>query len=232
LGSADIPVGGCKPIFATNCLVKQGTNLNRFKLVISILAIASFVFSDAVADNQNVIPRGGYSIPLGSATDVWKPGYAVGLDFYSEESNKLKFGLRLGVNHWLPNSEEILKTGSREFNISVEKGWASIAELMGLVSYRLATFPKNLGAIRAEAGFGVCHIRSPKIIVRGFHVSGDIALNRDVTIAEKAEVKPGLSAGLSMTIADRIEPMVRYDYVFTSGEGTGILIFGIGLLAK
>jgi len=206
--------------------------LNRFKLIISILVIASFIFSDAVADNQNIIPRCGYSMPIGSVSDTWKSGFAAELDYFGVETNRWKHGVRISYNRWFPNSEEILKTGTREFNIEREEGWQSIVELMGLVSYRLVTFPGNLGAIRAEGGFGVCHIRSPKVIVKGFHVSGDIALNRDVTIAERAEVKPGLSAGLSMTIADRIEPMVRYNYVFTSGEGTGILTLGIGLLAK
>ncbi|MCF7810208.1 hypothetical protein K9N50_04385 [bacterium] len=205
--------------------------MNRFKLIISILSIASIVFSDAAVADNNIIPRFGYSMPIGSVADVWKPGYAAGLDFYGGESNKLRFGLRLGVNRWLPNSEEILKTNSREFNIEREDGWQSITKLMGLVSYRLVTFPKNLG-VDIEGGFGVCHIRSPKVIVKGFHVSGDIALNRDVIIPERAEVKPGLSAGLSITLSDRIEPMARYDYIFTSGEGTGILILGIGLLAK
>ena len=171
-------------------------------------------------------------MPIGSAADTWNSGYAVELDLYHVETNRLNHGIRISYNRWLPNSEEILKTGSREFNIEREEGWQSIVELMGLVSYRLVTLPKKLGAIHAEGGFGVCHIRSPKVIVKGFHISGDIALNREVTIAERAEVKPGLSAGLSMTIADRIEPMVRYSYIFTSGEGTGILMLGIGLLAK
>ncbi|NQU06258.1 MAG: hypothetical protein HQ568_09220, partial [Calditrichaeota bacterium] len=192
----------------------------------------AFVFSNAIAADYNIIPRGGFSIPIGSVSDAWNSGYAVELDLYGVEINRLKHGVRISYNRWLPNSEEILKTGAREFNIEREEGWQSIVELMGLVSYRLVTLPKKLGSLHAEGGFGVCHIRSPKVIVKGFHVSGDIALNRDVTIAERAEVKPGLSAGLSMTIADRIEPMVRYNYIFTSGEGTGMLTLGIGLLAK
>jgi len=191
-----------------------------------------FASNCAAAGNRTFVPRGGYSVPTGSVSGTWQPGYSLELNVFGPEINDMSFGVRFGFQRWIPNAEDLLKTGSREFNIEKNEGWQAISELSGLVSYRLTNPHKGLGAVRIEGGFGACRISRQDVYVKGFHVSGNTALNRDISIKDRIEVKPGVSIGLTLDIADRIEPVIRYQYVFTSGEGTGILMFGIGLLAN
>lgn len=206
-------------------------DLLRFKVVtIAVLAVI-IISQGATAGNCIIVPRVGYSIPTGSSAETWQSGYSLGLDLFSSEVNRICFGLRLGFHRWTPDAEELLKVGSREFKVEKNEGWETIGELSGLVSYKLADLPKGLGAIRIEGGLGVCRISQSDVYVKGYHVFENIALNRDISMNEKMEVKPGISIGLRMEIAPKIEPTIRYQYVFTSAEGTGILTFGIGLLA-
>ncbi len=201
------------------------------KITALVIVIATLVCHEATAVNLLFIPRGGYSVPAGEIAGTWQPGYTLELDIYSSVENNLCFGVRLGYHRWTPNAEEMLRVGSREFVVEQNQGWQAIGELSGLVSYRSVALPKKLGSIRAEGGLGVCSIKRPDIFVKGFHVTSNTALNHDVSMNEKKELKPGISVGLQIDIAERIVPAIRYHYIFTSEEGTGILMFGIGLMA-
>ena len=138
--------------------------------------------------------------------------------------------MRIGFHRWTPDAQELLSTDGRKFEIERNEGWNIIGELSGVSVYELSGLPNKLGSVNVEGGFGIFNVRRPDGYVKGYTVVGYTALNRDVAIKHLNETKPGISVGLSMRIIDRIEPTVRYSYIFTSGDAITRVTFGIGLL--
>jgi len=179
-----------------------------------------------------VIPRGGVSSPAGKTGETWQPGYDVELDAIRPWRDDYRVGFRLGFHRWTPDAEEILSVNGKDFEVEQTRGWRAIVEISGLFYYHLLDFPKDLGSIWLEGGVGAFYVRQPDVLVRGYYEVGNTALNHQVIYDHKAELAPGISAGLSMVIIDRIKPMVRYQHIFTSDEATSLFSVGLGLLAR
>ena len=205
----------------------------RNKLIVTIIAV-TIIFclaQDTLACKRNFIPRGGLTIPSGEAADTWQTGYNLHLDIFKPVEKNFTWGARIGFNNWKPDAAGLLSVGGREMEIEKSKGWKTITELSAIVSYRAFYLPASLGSVWLDGGVGLYHLRWSKVEVLGNYTQGGAALNRTVTIPEGSEVVPGLSAGLSMVIIGRIEPMIRYQHIFSADKSTGILTVGIGLLA-
>ncbi|NQT33723.1 hypothetical protein HQ587_00925 [bacterium] len=205
----------------------------RIKVFIATVMVTALVIQEASAEKLPFIPRGGLSQPVGSTAETWKAGFMVELDYFQQAPtiDNLRYGARIGY-HYLPlNAKELLQIGERDFEVEKREGWNSIGELSGIASYRLAMLPGQTGSIRVEAGIGIFYISRPDVYVKGYFEQGSVALNREIYLESKEELTAGISIGFSMDIINRIEPLVRYHYIFTSEEGTSILTLGIGLLA-
>jgi len=142
------------------------------------------------------------------------------------------WGVRIGFQRWNPNADAMLKLGDREFEVEKSRGWRAVGELSGVAAWRLRALPGCLGNIRIEGGVGLFWLRQPDIFVKGYHAVGNSALNREITLEHDSQVTAGISAGFSMPIAGRIEPMVRCYHILTSDGTTSILTAGMGLLVE
>ena len=205
----------------------------RIKVVFIAVIISAFIFQDVSTAKISLVPRGGLSQPVGSTAETWKTGFMVELDYFQPAPtlDNLRYSARIGYHYWPPDAKELLQVDGREFEVEKNEGWNSIGELSGIASYRLAMLPNQTGSIRAEAGIGIFYVRRPDVHVKGYSTAGFTALNREIWLESKTELTAGISIGISMDIIDRIEPLVRYHYIFTSEESTSILTLGIGLLA-
>ena len=206
----------------------------RITIVTIVILIALMSFpQDVSAVDLNIIPRGGLSQPVGATAGKWQSGYTLELDLLRPIiDDRYTWGIRLGFHRWKPNAREMLKVGDRELEVEKTIGWRAIGELSGIASYQLMMLPKPLKSLKVEGGLGVFYVRQPDVYVKGFQAVGSSALNRVITLEHNSEITAGLSAGVSMIILNRIEPMVRYHYIFTADEATSILTFGIGLIAR
>ncbi len=193
----------------------------------------------AFADEGGIkpVPALGVSLPTGDQDDLWSPGYTVSLEAFQPYSGPLSLGGRISFHRWRVNAAEMLCIDDHAMTVEDEEGWRALGSASFLMRYELPWPAGESYGSWLEGGLSVNYLRNSGVYVKGFYAVGpspeeSIAVNREIRRGPKVDITAGLSLGLSLRIAARLQPSVRYEYYLSSDpDGCGVLVATVGVFA-
>lgn len=196
--------------------------------IIGLLSLVPFLQASEIV----IYPHFGLSKPVGETDDLWQPGFVTGVEGITNLSNSWHWGLGLNFHRWKVNSQCRLGLDGKKMSIEDEEGNNNIGELNIFARYSLTQLESQKLSYSFDGGLGLFYLRSSKINLKGYYVSGETIVNNEFHQPENKEFAPGIIIGFNLLFKNRFQPSLRYKHIFTKNTETSIFLASLGVYAR